>query len=165
MLTILIFLGLGFSISFFRLLKNGGAIIEAIFVSVLVAAASSILGVIVALLIPSVTETDIQKISLMNLNDGSSMHGSFFLGSGTIDEKMQYTYYYEDNGYYKLGQVECSKALIKYNEGDPFLEIHRKKLIKGPVINYFSLVKNTPIKIVFNIPEGSIKSNFHLDAK
>jgi len=133
---------------------------------ILGALAGVVIGLMIACIIPSKTETVITSYSLEAIQDGNGIHGSFFLGCGTVDNVMQYTFYYQQDGYYKLKQVNYQYAKIKYSEDKPKVEKYEKQPIKGAIINKFSLFCGCkkPNYIIY-IPQGSIKQNYLLDAQ
>jgi hypothetical protein len=140
---------------------------ETIFMPILSGMMGCLLGATIALLIPSVTETSIEKNYLKALNDGQSVHGRFFLGIGSFDGKMNYTYYYKKDDFYILNQIDYQTARVRYFDGQPFVETYIRKRVDGSRINNFSIRDINPktIKVVFNVPEGTIKNDYHLDAR
>ena len=65
-----------------------------------------IIGTAVAFALPAKTEIVKTTYNLEALQDNNSVKGSFFLGSGQIDGKMKYVFYYERDGFYKLEQAD-----------------------------------------------------------
>lgn len=112
-------------------------------------------------------ETVTKEHKLTLLNDGQSVHGEFFLGSGTVNSKPAFMYYLDNGGYFTLHSVDANRCKIIYTEGTPRLiesweEGRNNKwwfFGKSPKIN-----KNWSTYTFF-VPKGSIKSSYHLDAQ
>lgn len=124
-----------------------------------------LLGIIIAILLPTKTETSKITYKIEALQDNNSVSGSFFLGSGNIKGDMKYVFYYEDNGYYKLKQIRCNNASIKYSDETPKVEKYDIVPVKDAFINNFSIYICTVSKYIIYVPNGSIKQNYTLDAQ
>lgn len=123
-----------------------------------------IIGAAIALMIstPSVSFQEVRQLE--SLQDGSSgSHGSFFLGIGSIDNKMQYVYYYRDGEYYQMGQLDYTQAKIKYVNAAPVLRITWHKHINTNWGLGSGVKMGT--QYVFEVPKGTIVQNYTLDAK
>jgi len=132
---------------------------------------SGMIGVLlslgVAALIPGTYETTSETYKLEALQDNNGgASGSFFLGSGTIDSKMKYVFYYEsDKNKYKMGQVDYEDATVTYV--DEYVEPNVIKYadeLTDAFINNFTVNFRSPWYDI-NIPKGSIKSGYMLDAQ
>jgi hypothetical protein len=55
-----------------------------------------------------------QTYELIALSDNSLVHGSSFLGTGTIDEVQYYIYYYNDSTGIHQGKVKVSNTTLHY---------------------------------------------------
>lgn len=121
----------------------------------------------VTALIPGEYETKTETWNLEALQDnGGGVSGSFFLGSGTIDSKMMYVFYYEvGENQYKMGQVEYDDATVKYvaDSVTPTVIQYRKEPTDA-FINNFTVNYSSPWYDI-NIPKGTIKSGYVLDAQ
>ena len=124
------------------------------------------IGALIAVIIPSKTETKVEIVNLVTLQDNNSVRGSFFLGSGNIDGKMKYVYYYEAEGGYKMGQTNYEQALIKYTEDTPRMETI-KEIKTNDFSNNFTISLHCSCEddVVIYIPKGTIKTDYVLDAK
>jgi len=132
---------------------------------------STVIGFLIALgivaLIPGVYETKSETYQLEALQDnGGGASGSFFLGSGTIDSKMKYVFYYESSeNKYKMDQVDYDDATITYI--DEYVEPNVIKYtdeLTDAFINNFTVNFRYPLYDI-NIPKGSIKNGYTLDAQ
>lgn len=117
-----------------------------------------IILVAVSLLLISCDFTgEIRTYELVSLKDNRDIHGSFFLGTGSISQNSYYYYYYKDTlGFIKMYKTGCEdECKIKYidtNKTKPYVT-HQFTSVGG---NWFT-------QIIFYIPESSIKNDFELD--
>ena len=127
----------------------------------------SLFGLIISFAIPTeVLKEETPEIrQLVSLQDGSSVSGSFFLGCGSVEGTMKYTYYYEvEKDLFKMGRIDYSKALIKY-DSTAYLETFRY-VQTDYWLNWFSIdIKQIKPQYIFHVPEGTIKNNYNLDAQ
>ncbi len=124
------------------------------------------IGLLLAFLLPSKTETITYESKIVCLQDGGSSSGSFFLGCGSIKGEMQYVYY-SDNGdsTYSLNQIGYRMAKIRYTTGTPRLLTSKKELTED-WYNKFSIPLHYFREYrVFEVPRGSIQNNYNLDAQ
>lgn len=142
--------------------------VEYFFVAFLGLFSGFVIGVIIALTLPMKLYEQTKEVKLEALQDGSSGNGKFFLGRGQVDGKMQYVYYFQDGDLYKMNQVDYTVAAVKYLNDttiEPTLTIFTK-VPTDDLINKFALdlsIRNQ--RYVFNVPQGSIKTDYTLDAK
>lgn len=133
---------------------------------VLTSALASIFGLGVALLLPMDTVTKIDTYNIVSLKDNNNVSGDFLLGSGSINGEMKYTFYYEENGFYKMTQIDVNNTSIKYSND---IKVERcKEEATESFINYFAidnLENECNMSYIIYIPEGSIKNNYTLDAE
>jgi len=122
-------------------------------------------GIVIAFILPMELEGKKEILMLESLQDGSKLSGQFFLGSGHIDGKMQYVFYCEKDGYYKMMQAESELVKVKYFEGRPQVEI-TKQWPTDSWINYFGLSTDMGDKTyIIQVPKGTIHNNYNLDAQ
>ncbi len=136
----------------------------------------AILAFMVVLIIGSAgrnTEPVATRTNLVNLADGSEVSGSFFLGSGSIDQSPTYSWYEEsgDNTFIRR-DVPAGRAKIHYTLDRP----HYVKTSDVPTGDCAFLqtwtfnmqgcdVYEDEDRYDFYIPKGSIKPAYELDAK
>lgn len=123
-----------------------------------------IIGALVALILPAKEQEIKYTHRLEALQDGNRVSGSFFLGCGTIDGKMQYVYYYESPDGYRMNQIGYDEVVIKYSDENPRIDIYKMEPIKGKFINLFAIDMLTERNVIY-VPKGTIKQNFTLDAQ
>lgn len=105
------------------------------------------------------------SLEIVNLQDNSSVEGrSFFLWSWYINGTMNYIFYYEKDWLYSMMKVEYDKAQIKYTEWKPKVNIS-EQYPTGNHINLFALDIPADNKYIIEVPKGTIKTNYNLDAQ
>lgn len=124
-----------------------------------------IIGTAVAFALPAKTEIVKTTYNLEALQDNNSVKGSFFLGSGQIDGKMKYVFYYERDGFYKLEQADYEEVKVKYSDEKPKAERFNRKNVKDAFINNFAIDCNCYQEYIIYVPKGTIKQNYTLDAQ
>lgn len=103
-----------------------------------------------------------QEQKLYALSDRNGVEGSFFLGSGSIDDNMKYVYIVEveDKGY-KMETLGINYVYINYTDETPTL-VTVTYIFDNNILNFFAV----PFKsheYIFNIPEGSITNSYVID--
>ena len=169
MITVIIFLALGGLLGVLYAIKenrkHGYNDIEGCFIMGMI---GLMLGCIPAIILAATLPVDLEnksyKVKIKCLSDNSSVSGRFFLGSGQIDGTMSYSYYAKYGDGYKMYITDYRDAIIKYCDGAPFVEVRYKEKTDS-WINSFSFSRRTKSTYVFNIPKGSIKQSYHLDAE
>ena len=126
------------------------------------------IGLLIGLMIPVKTEMKSCTYNLEALQDNNGVSGSYFLGTGSIEGKMKYVYYYRDaDSLYHMKQYDYENASIKYSTDEPKIIITKEHVVnpKDATINYFGLKTLFNESAIIYIPKGSIKQNFTLDAQ
>jgi hypothetical protein len=109
--------------------------------------------------------------NLQALNDSTSTHGSFFLGSGTVDSYPAY-YYYErrDDGSFYQWQVYAANASIVETSGTPHVErVCQDNYSFGHWIIWplpmseYDHTCSPDDEAIFYVPQGSVTNTFNLD--
>lgn len=129
--------------------------------------ALAVTAMIVAVLIPaSVTpngrgmnplpDTNIGSSSLMALGNTSEISGSFFLGTGTVDEEQVYVYMADTDLGAEMLTVSVRKARIVEGEGEPHIE----HLVRCDNAIWVPWPTCSRALLVFHIPPGSITRDF-----
>ena len=135
------------------------------FFGIIGASIGGLIGLAIAFALPAKTEIVKTTYNLEALQDNNSVKGSFFLGSGHIDGKMKYVFYYEKDGFYELEQVDYNEVKIKYSDEKPKAERFNRKNVKDAFINNFAIDCNCEQKYIIYVPKGTIKPNYTLDAQ
>ena len=136
-----------------------------ILVSITAILIGGIIGTAIAFALPAKTEIVKTTYNLEALQDNNSVKGSFFLGSGQIDGKMKYVFYYKNDGYYKLEQADYEEVKVKYSDEKPKAERFNRKNVKDAFINNFAIDCNCYQEYIIYVPKGTIKQNYTLDAQ
>ncbi len=128
------------------------------------------LSFFVALMIPPITEEKIiSSHEIVSLQDNGNISGSFFLGCGSVNGRMNYIYYYEISpGSYAMNMLDYSDVTILFTEGMPKIEKIQDVKVKHHKKNKFAIQGykgERPDRYKIYTPKGTILSNFKLDAQ
>lgn len=105
------------------------------------------------------------EIQIIALQDNGKVSGSFFLGSGSIDGKMQYTYMTKDNNNeMEMKQIDIDHASLIYSN-TPKVEEYEKFFDKKIIKFFFGDQTFYSTKYKIYIPERTIKENYNVDLK
>lgn len=122
-------------------------------------------GIIIAITLPMDTYNKQYSLNIETLQDNNSVSGNFFLGCGQVEGAMKYVFYYEENGAYKLMQIDVDEAAIIYTEGKPKVNVTENYPTEH-IINQFTLDLDVFNKTyIIEVPKGTIKNNYNLDAQ
>ena len=166
MWTIIIIIAIALFIAIYREYNSYYSDFEDyILTSILAILIGGIIGTALAFVLPAKTEIVKTTYNLEALQDNNSVKGSFFLGSGQIEGKMKYVFYYERDGFYKLEQADYSKVKVKYSNEKPKAERFNRKNVKDAFINNFAIDCNCYQEYIIYVPKGTIKQNYSLDAQ
>lgn len=124
-----------------------------------------IIGLIVAIALPMNTYDKHSSLNIATLQDGNSVSGKFFLGSGQIEGKMKYIFYYEENGMYRMMQLNYDVVQIKYSDEKPKVNITQNYPTKAFINNFAIDMDCFDKTYIIEVPKGTIKSNYNLDAQ
>lgn len=143
----------------------------------------ALLGLGVAFLLPMKTIEKVDTFNIVNLQDNKSLSGNFYLGSGVINDKMKYFFYYKDsvkniNGeeQFKLMSVPYDRTYIVFSDSLKKVKRYRQDVensVKHPwwpkyVGNWFAIDAvwdEDCMKYVIYVPKGTIREDFKLDAQ
>ena len=168
MITIIIFGIIGLIIAIVSIFDGFDYIEDIItyfFTGILGAIFGGLIGLVIANALPAKTEIVKTTYNLEALQDNNSVTGSFFLGSGQIEGKMKYVFYYERDGFYKLEQADYEEVKVKYSNEKPKAERFNRKNVKDAFINNFAIDCNCYQEYIIYVPKGTIKQNYSLDAQ
>ena len=121
------------------------------------------IGSIIGLFMPTVDIKETKE--LYALQDGNEISGSFFLGSGRIDEEMHYVYIVkEDRGkQMQTLKIDTNYIYLNDNVDTPTLDIYSKDF-KYKWMYWFAMPSGD-CEYVFNIPPDSIDYEYNIDLK
>ena len=144
------------------------------FLAVFALAPALLLSTIVSVTTPRTSSlVEYHKAKIVALSDSKSVEGSFFLGSGYVQEEVRYFFYFETpDGGKKLTSLPADAVTI-YEEDRKdafFAEVakaqpeHRSRLVEffAPEVAE-DMFENKQISYAIHIPKGSIKENINLD--
>lgn len=167
MITILIGIVIGIAIAIYNTYSSywRSSIVEYIINSIIGVVVGFFIGLAVAFMIPMKTYIKNYSLKIESLQDNNGFGGRFFLGSGQVDGKMKYVFYYEENGLYKMEQIDYDLVRIRYSDGIPKVNVGELSFTES-TINYFALDSDIGYKsYIIEVPKGSIKNNYNLDAQ
>ena len=129
----------------------------------------AVLGFIIGLAIPSKMIEEKSTFKLMNLQDGSQVSGHFFLGSGIVEGKMNYAFYYAvDDSTSAMSQIPYDVAKIRYTNDSTIAYLEQYKTVddKNYFLNHFSVDTDYgDTRFIIYVPKGTIKTNYNLYAQ
>lgn len=120
---------------------------------------SFIIGGIISILIFGTAPCELQyQQNLVAMKDNTAITGSFFLGTGHIDSKMNYVYAVEtDKGIMtKTLEQKSNTVYIQYTDGQPYMEYWA-----GTSDGW--RMPETSAYYIFYLPEGTVINTFEID--
>lgn len=127
---------------------------------------AAVLGLVLAFALPVKYETIKWDLPLTTLQDGKTISGSFMLGSGQINGRMEYVFYTQDkDSTYRMYEVSNNDARIRYTSESPRCEVTLVEPAKTFWNGFAISAKGSRQSYIFDVPRGSIKTDFSLDAK
>lgn len=134
------------------------------FVGVLLSLAIMVLGGGIATVSGAPTQSEkVEAVEVISLNDNSNTEGSFFLGSGSVNEELVYYYAYESDKGITVGEIDADEVYINYTDKQPRLEEYQTKF-KSEFLNWsFAYLGEDSCYYKLYIPEGSIIEEYKID--
>ena len=164
-MIIIFFVILGIIIGYLISKNEGWLEFDIVFLNCFIGVAISIL--ISVLLIIGVSlgaETQpymINKEKIYALGNELNVEGSFFLGIGSINEKMKYYYVVEEQHGKKIDNVKSDNAYIIEDDNEtPRIETYEHR-IKNDRLRFWFQGFNTMYRVIY-VPEDSIKTEFNI---
>ena len=124
-------------------------------------------GLIIAIALPVKYETTSWTENIVTLKDNNSVEGRFFLGTGMINGSMKYVYYQKnDESTYQMWQADYYNAKIRYISTQPKVVITDKHWAKTTFNKWaIDMADESRQTYIFEVPQGSIKNSYELDAQ
>lgn len=134
------------------------------FVGVLLSLAIMVLGGGIATASGAPTQSEkVESVEVISLNDNSNTEGTFFLGSGSVNEELVYYYAYESDKGITVGEIDADEVYINYTDKQPRLEKYQTKF-KSEFLNWsFAYLGEDSCYYKLYIPEGSIIEEYTID--
>ena len=128
-----------------------------------------VIGAACGLVLSFIFPMELKKIStqteIESLQDNNSINGNFFLGCGQINGEMKYVLYIKNNEFYEMKQLAYNNVQIKYSDNTPTLHTI-EKVPTDSWINYIGADLDVyDITYIVEVPKGTIKNNYSLDAQ
>jgi len=99
-------------------------------------------------------------IELVSLSNSITQEGSLFLGTGSVEGELIYSYCYRSNGGIQMSHIPAEKTTIfEEDVTQPRIEVYS---LKGKI---FGMVNDTPSKYHVYIPNGSIWQGYDVDVR
>lgn len=133
------------------------------FISCMVSGLIFFLALAITTSVTNVKYTTTSSYKIFALQDNQNTAGSFFLGSGTLDGVMKYTYMVETYDGYLMQSIEADTVTIKYSN-DPKIETFTREFTNSTV-KFLFIAPIGGSKQIISIPEGSIKNGYNVDLK
>ncbi len=113
--------------------------------------------------LPSVDYKLAETKQIYALKDNSSLKGSFFLGSGYVDEEQKYFFIREEDGGKKMDTVDADQSVLYEGEKQTKIEKY-EPVIKGK-ISRFLFTSSSPRdpKYKLYVPKNSITTDYTVD--
>lgn len=116
------------------------------------------------------TYTTTQTVKLESLVDGSDIRGSFFLGSGVINEVSVFTWYEQSEpGSYRQEQADADVSTVHFTTDAPHYVLTVKRREEGSWFGKWGIRTDAgeglDWRYDFYVPKGTIKNNYTLDAQ
>lgn len=134
------------------------------FVGVLLSLLIMVLGGGIATASGAQTQSEkVETVEVISLNDNSDIEGSFFLGSGSVNEELVYYYAYKSDKGVTVGKVDADEVYINYTDEQPRLEEYRTNF-KSEFLKWsFAYLGEDSCYYKLYIPEGSIIEEYKID--
>lgn len=133
-----------------------------------------LLGILIGILIYSVSsalldgkfpkEETVRKKEIYALTDSTSLHGSFYLWSGTIDTKNVIRYVINTEKGKHIEETDAEKSYIVEIEGEPYVEEHVFTW-KKDWYSWFVFGASMDNYKKFFVPPNTITTEFNIDLK
>jgi len=125
-------------------------------------------GLIIGIALPIKYETTSWTENIVTLKDNNTTSGRFFfLGSGIIEGRMKYVFYLQNNdSTYQMAQADYYDAKIRYVNTQPKVVITDKHWAKTTFNKWaIDMADESRQTYIFEVPQGSIKNSYELDAQ
>ena len=109
------------------------------------------------------TWSTVENTDIYALQDNLTTEGSFFLGSGHINDELKYFYVKETDIGYTVCNVDADNTYIRYTTDRCYVE-RQTCTFTNDFINLIAFPFNYT-RYIFHIPDGSIMNNYAVDLK
>ena len=106
--------------------------------------------------------THIETVEISALKDNSNVEGSFFLGTGSIEENSYYYFIKNTNKGKRMEKVLVDKSYINEGSDEAYVEIYKGKFSKFAQIMLFSEY-GFDEEYIFYVPDNSVTTEFKVD--
>lgn len=169
MLIVILGLIIGFIAGVIYALNNCYDFLEGAGMTILITILGIMISFIVILPVSAIADScadktwsTVEDIDIYALQDNLTTEGSFFLGSGHIDDELKYFYVKETDVGYTVCNVDADDSYIRYTNDRCHIEKQTYEFT-----NKFVAAIAIPMsdRYIFHIPDGSILNNYAVDLK
>lgn len=165
MVTLIIAVGIGLLIGLYNAYENGYDWLDWLFLPFFGVIVGSIIGISIAIALPMDTYNKQYSLRIESLQDANNIKGNFFLGIGQVEGEMQYVFYYKSDEFYRMAQIEYELVKIKYSNAEPQVHITEKYPTEAFINNFAYDTDIYSKTYIIEVPQGTIKNNYNLDAQ
>lgn len=169
MLIIFIGLIIGFIVGFVYSLNNCWSFWEGVGTTILITILGMAIGAVLMTFSSAIanscadkTWTTVEDTDIYALQDNLTTEGSFFLGSGHINDELKYFYVKETDVGYTVCNVDADDSYIRYTTDRCHIERQTYEFTNG-FVKLIALPMSD--RYIFHIPDGSILNNYAIDLK
>lgn len=108
------------------------------------------------------TWSTVEDTNIYALQDNLTTEGSFFLGSGHINDELKYFYVKETDVGYTVCNVDADNSYIRYTTDRCHIERQTYEFTNG-FVKLIAIPMSD--RYIFHIPDGSILNNYAVDLK
>ena len=169
MLIIVLGLIIGFIVGVIYALNNCYGFWEGFGTTILITIFGVLISCIIIMPVSAIADScadktwnTVEDVDIYALQDNLTTEGSFFLGSGHIDNELKYFYVKETDVGYTVCNVDADDSYIRYTTDRCHIERQTYEFTNG-----FVKLIAFPIsdRYIFHIPDGSIINNYAVDLK
>jgi len=126
----------------------------------------AVVGVIIALSLSERTMEKHYSYPIECLQDGNKTSGNFFLGCGQVEGRMQYIFYLKtSDSLYQMETLDYNNVKIKYSDGTPTVHVTQRVPTDAGINNFAIDFETYQKSYIIEVPKGTIKNNYNLDAQ
>lgn len=138
-------------------------IIEALIGGVLFSFLYCVILFVIVMFLPY-TYTQSHSFEIYALKDNSSINGSFFLGTGSVDGNQVYSFIKEEDGGKKVSSISVDSAIIYEGEdGSPRIDVYDPHIKNKIVRKLFGDMTFGDSKYKIYIPDNSMINEYNVD--
>lgn len=170
MLWIILFAIVGIVIGIIVTIDLGDGFLAGLGWTTVIGLVGCLIGLVVLLISSAIADCSAEKTyytvedtEIYALQDNVGVEGSFYLGSGHIDDNLKYFYVKQTDLGYTVCDVNADDAYIQYTSDKCHL-VRRSYKFNNRFVRLIAMPMEND-KYIFYIPDGSIINNYAIDLK